>query len=357
MRAVAILVVALWPTAADALSPLSENESAVLQEGLITTADAFILPAYEAHAEAAGTLRTALSRYCAGEGEIERAQSAFTATFLAWQRSSIIQFGPVAEAEGPMRVQLWPDPKGFARRAVRAAVRLEDPQLLDVGGLEGRSIALTGLTALELLLYQAPAPGTYGCSLALAIGEFQADLADDLVAAWTPGSAFRRDYDTAADGNARYPNVDAVMRAFLAGTVVYVDRLRKFKLLRGLGTVEGEARPERTEAQLSEAGLQSIAASFRALADLYAIPFGVFDVAPDIGGSMTYFTLGETAASIADTLAAETAPLSEIAAADGAKAAELRRFAELLVHQESFLKAGFLDAIGLSAGFTAADGD
>ncbi|MEL6913193.1 MAG: imelysin family protein [Pseudomonadota bacterium] len=357
MRLVLAVCLAGLAVPAAAFSPLTEEEAGILQIGLRNTADQFVLPAYEAQAAAADELHAALTDHCAGAAPRTPAEESFVALFLAWQRASIVGLGPVMDAEGPMRVQLWPDPKGFSARAIRGALREADPALLREGGLEGRSIALTNLTALEHLLYGDLVAGTYGCDLAVAIAAFQADLAQNLVAAWRPGAPFRMSFDTAYAGNATFPDVDSALRAFLAGAVVYTDRLRKFRLDRGLGADPGAARPERTEAVASGAGLASIAVSFRTLAELYDVPYGVFDAAPDMGGTMDYFVLAQTARSISESLALEPRPLVEIAEEDGAGAAELRRLSGEVLFHERFLKTGFLDALGLVAGFTAADGD
>ncbi|TCP61641.1 putative lipoprotein [Rhodovulum bhavnagarense] len=343
------------PLAAE--SRLDTADAALLQQGLITTADDFVLPGYRDYAEAATEMTEALDAYCSGTGPIAPVHAAFEDSFLAWQRISIIQIGPVMAEEGPMRLQLWPDPKGFARRAVQMAVRAQDRGLLAEGGLQGRSIALVNLTALEDLLYHDLAPGTYECDLAGAIGAYQADLAGSFVAAWTPGAAFRAEYDTAIDGNARYASVDDLIRELLAGAVVHADRLRKFKIQRGLGQAPGEAHPERTEAVDSGLGLASIQAGFRALADLYKLPYGFFDMTTELSGTSEYHMLGKTAGSIADALALEPRSLVEIVAEDGAMAAELRSFGELTLYHETYLKTGLPQSIGLTTGFTSADGD
>ncbi|TCP39880.1 imelysin family protein [Rhodovulum marinum] len=353
--AVSMATLAAAPLAAE--SRFDTEDAALLQQGLITTADAFILPGYRDYAEAATEMTEALDAYCSGTGPIAPVHAAFEDSFLAWQRISIIQVGPAMAEDGPMRVQLWPDPKGFARRAVRMAVRAQDPDLLAEGALDGRSIALVNLTALEDLLYHDLSPGTYECDLAGAIGAYQADLAAGFVAAWSPGAGFRTAFDTAIEGNARYASVDDLIRELLAGVVVYADRLRKFKIQRGLGQAPGEAHPERTEAVDSGLGLASIQASFRALADLYELPYGFFDMTPELSGTMEYYMLGETAGSIADTLALETRSLAEIAAEDGAMAEELRGFGELTLYHETYLKTGLPQSIGLTTGFTSADGD
>ncbi|MEO1308526.1 MAG: imelysin family protein [Pseudomonadota bacterium] len=353
----AVLALCLLPTIATAQSRLASDEAALLQAGLSATADAFILPSYVAQAEAAANLTDGLAAFCSGSGPKDDVTDAYAALFLAWQRSSAVQVGPIMEAEGPMRVQLWPDPKGFSRRAVRAALLAEDPALLTDGGLEGRSIALVNLTALEHLIYGDLTPRGYACDLAIAITAFQQDLAAELLAAWQPDAEFRQAFDTALDGNEQYDNVDALIREFLAGLVVYTDRIRKFKIERGLGPGKNAARPERTEAAASGQGLPSLLESHRALSDLYNVPGGFFDATSVISGEKEHFVLGLTAANVANSLASETQSLTDIAAADGPAAAELRRFGELMTYHEAFLKTGLAKSLGLTTGFTSADGD
>ena len=355
-RLATIALLAVLPLAVQAQSRLAPEAAGTLQDGLTRTADLFVLPAYEALAWAAEDMERALADHCAGTAGIGPARDAYADTFLAWQRASLIGVGPVMEAEGPMRVQLWPDAKDYAARAVRAAVAAGDPALTAPGGLEGRSIALSNLTALEHLLHAGAPPEGYACDLARAIAAFQADLAAGLAAAWTPGSDFRADYDGASRGNARFASVDAVLRGLLSGAVVQVDRLRKFKILRGLGAAPGEARPERTEARIAGLGLASIEASLRGLSDLYAVPGGLFDAASGVGGSMAYLTLAQSAGTLADTLAFRYDTLDGIAAEDGPAAEAIRRLGDEALRHETFLKR-FPDAIGVSAGFTSADGD
>ena len=156
-----------------------------------------------------------------------------------------------------------------------------------------------------------------------------------------------------------YPTVDDLLRRFLAGAVVYTDRSAQVQTAARAGE-QSRARhgPTRTEALDSELGLASIEVSFRALAGIsMKRPTDVFDVVPDLGGSMEYFMLGETAGSIADSLSIETRTLEDIATEDGADAAVLRGFAELVLYHETYLKFGLTQSIGMTTGFTAADGD
>ena len=148
-----------------------------------------------------------------------------------------------------------------------------------------------------------------------------------------------------------------LIRKVMSGAVVYTDRLRKFKVLRGLGSEPGDTRPKRTEAMQSGLGLQSIMVGFQTLSDYYNVPYGFFDVTPDVGGSMAYFMLGETAANSAGALAFETRSLAEIAAEDGEAAQGLRELGELALKHEDYLKVILPASIGITTGFSAADGD
>ena len=351
------LILAFVPALAAAQSAFAPDKTARLQTALSATAEGFVRPAYAAQEAAAARLRAALDAYCTGAGPRAPVEDGFADLFLAWQRSSVIQLGPVMEAEGPLRVQLWPDPKGFAAKAVRAARGAEDPALLAPGALAESSIALVNLTALEDLVQGDLAPHGYGCDLARAIAAYQHALAAELHAAWRPGAPYRRAIDSAVNGNARYPDAEAVIREFLAGIVVYTDRLRKQKIARGLGEAPGDARPKRTEAHQSGLGLASIAASFQTLADLYTLPGGVFEVAEEIGGVSEHAILARTAQSIAEELRAAPQPLAQIAEDDGAQAADLRSLVPLVRFHDTYIKTGLPGAIGMSAGFTSADGD
>ncbi|MEL6784481.1 MAG: imelysin family protein, partial [Pseudomonadota bacterium] len=296
---------------AKAQARFDSAKAKLFQDALITTANEFIVPGYQAWAVAAAAMKRDLQASCSGGLTIDDAQTRFEETFLAWQRISIIQYGPIADGKGLWRAQIWPDPKGFSKRAIRTALAKQDAQLLQQSALEKQSVALVNLTALEELLYADLKPNTYACDLSVAIASYQANLSAKVAAEWVQ-SPFRTAFDTAAKGNERYPNIETLMREVLAGAVVYTDRLRKFKLQRGLGASSGQARPERSEARKSGLGLKSIETSFRALKDFYDVPYGFFDVTPDAGGSMEFFALGETAASISDTLAVESRTLEAI---------------------------------------------
>lgn len=345
-------------TAIAIATPTSADDSQkVIQRALVETADQFVYPNYLALTSAAAELQASLSSYCDGQGTQAQVHSAFETSFLAWQRASLIQLGPIMEAEGPMRFQLWPDSKGFARRAIKRAVSKQSSSLLEPGAMEGRSIALVNLTALELLLYEELLPQTYPCSLSIAIATYQSDLAKKITNDWKPGSDYRYEHDKALDGSKLYPTSEDLLREYLAGAVAYTDRLKKFKLLRGLGEAPGETRAKRTEAYRSKLGLLSIAISMETLMDFLTLEEGIFTSAKQLGGTDEHIVLSITLSGLIDKLDTENGNLEQIAIDDGKEAESLREYVESLRYLEAYLKQGFFEPIGMTAGFSSADGD
>ncbi|MEL6217245.1 MAG: hypothetical protein AAFR79_02080, partial [Pseudomonadota bacterium] len=68
------------PALAEAQSRFDAEIAAILQDGLIVTADAFILPGYVALSDASTRMEMATEAYCSGSGSIEAAQEGFAET-------------------------------------------------------------------------------------------------------------------------------------------------------------------------------------------------------------------------------------------------------------------------------------
>ena len=83
---------------------------------------------------------------------------------LAWQHVQPIVFGPIA-AEARLPDPAVSTPRGAISRQLSRALADQEPGLVAPGGLEGKSVALTGFPALEQILYddaRLPAAGASG---------------------------------------------------------------------------------------------------------------------------------------------------------------------------------------------------
>src|SRR5204863_437791 len=77
---------------------------------------------------------------------------------LAWGGVEFLRFGPMATTGRPERFDFWPDPRGFTDRQLRTLIAQRDPAALDPATLEKKSVAVQGLTVLEILLTDSAHP-------------------------------------------------------------------------------------------------------------------------------------------------------------------------------------------------------
>ena len=85
-------------------------------------------------------------------------------------------FGPVRDENRFERIFFWPDRRSIGQRQVRAILRKRDRSAIAPDRLGERSVAVQGLTALEMLLHgdgadqlAADEPDNFRCAYALAI--------------------------------------------------------------------------------------------------------------------------------------------------------------------------------------------
>jgi predicted lipoprotein len=134
-------------------------------------------------------------------------RAAYRMVISAWGRVEIIMFGPVGRENRFERLFFWPDRRSIGQRQVRAILRNRDRDAIDPARLAEKSVAVQGLTALEILLHGdgsdrlATTPrDEFRCAYARAIvrnltgivGAIREDWADDgaFTAIWrNPGPA------------------------------------------------------------------------------------------------------------------------------------------------------------------------
>ncbi|MGH6898309.1 MAG: imelysin family protein [Geminicoccaceae bacterium] len=334
--------------------------------------DAVIVPGYQRFAEATAALEAAVSEFCEAPtpDHLERARSAFEQAMLAWQHVQPVVFGPVVSGARTSIIQLFPDRRGAISRQLSQVLAARDPALLAPGGLEGKSVALTGFPALEQILYddaRLPTPeasgaatgadADYACGLAAAIARNLAGLAAGILDDWRRPGGFREAVLTAGAGNDAYFTAEDASGDLLKSLHTALQSVIALKLEAPLGAALEEAKPRRAESWRSELSLANIRANLETAEALYA----------GAGG------FGAALAALADEdqldwairrgfdrafaqLDAIALPLPAAVEDPAARArieallAELRTL-RLLVAQE------LAPALGLLVGFNAMDGD
>lgn len=185
--------------------------------------DGFIVPRIDRLAKAASDLASSVGRVCESGGDTavrEAARGAFGETVRAWAGLDFVRFGPVARDHRLERIFFWPDPRGFASRQLNGLLVAKKPELLAPGALAKQSVAVQGLTALEILLFDDKAPlgtGTddaarYRCDLARAIAANIAAVSQELASGWEGADGYRMKMLTPGSDNTLYRDATETVR-------------------------------------------------------------------------------------------------------------------------------------------------
>lgn len=255
--------------------------------------DRFILPRIATLKARSAALTTAVAAVCepgAGDAARRSASTAFADTVRAWGGLDFIRFGPVARSHRLERIFFWPDPRATAARQLNGLVAAKQPALLEPGGLARQSVAVQGLTALEILLFDDKAPlGTgdddaarYRCGLAHAIAANIDAVAGEIGAGWEGEAGYRSKMLRPGSDNALYKDASEtareVVRAIATGLQICRDRF----VLPELTAITHEP-PRRVRLPFERARLTGpfIAAQIAALEELFDVTGLAAYIAPD----------------------------------------------------------------------------
>jgi hypothetical protein len=185
------------------LSGRASGEAAFDHAGLARDfLERFIRPQAARFAERSAALRDAIQSLCKRPqpARLAAARRAYREAAQSLAVIELVRFGPNREQSRLERLLLHPDPKGLVRRQVEAALSEADDRILSAGTLYGRSVALQGFPALELLLFGEGASGrafkggvaARRCGFATAIGENVASLSAAISREWSDPAGYSR---------------------------------------------------------------------------------------------------------------------------------------------------------------------
>jgi predicted lipoprotein len=169
-----------------------------------------IQPGYAALVSAAAALTKSLDAYCARRtNEQQRSmERAFDGLVTAWGRIEHIRFGPITEDNRLERIFFWPDRRGIGARQVAQVIRAREADALDPDKLAKKRVAIQGLGALEIALFDASPidadERAFRCAYAKAISANIGNLAAAVLADWTGASGYARDWLNPGDGNPHF---------------------------------------------------------------------------------------------------------------------------------------------------------
>ncbi len=172
-----------------------------LSRRVASAVDGHIMPRLQQLVLSTNTLSLDVANYCeAGSpNDWDKAGSSFKTGVLSWAAVSHLRFGPFELKARARRISFSPDPRGIVWRQLRPVLAKRDEALLQPGILAKQSIAIQGLTALEILLAKpiqvgagATLDAEYKCALASAIAKNILATSQDALTAWTKNNGWRK---------------------------------------------------------------------------------------------------------------------------------------------------------------------
>ncbi|AYG57785.1 imelysin family protein [Rhizobium jaguaris] len=331
---------------------------AVLQKAV----DEVIRPGYRAMHESASKLTTAMKALCAdpSAASLANAQSAFGDTVKSWSRIEIVQTGPIIEKNRFEHILFYPDRKGVGLRQVQALIAKGDEQDTTVEAVAGKSVASMSLTALEYVLYgngssvlSTEKEGfrcRYGAAVAGNIENTAKDIADE----WDDPNGVQKSWKNPGKTSDDFMDNKEAVTALLGVLVHGAGNVRDQRLETFYKGDAAAARPKMAIYWRSGDTWASLSGNIEGLKTLWEkagmadlLPADKRNFADKIDGLLKELTL--TAPTIN--------PDIEAALGNDAERAKIDRLLNVSRDLTTAFSDNYGGAIGLSAGFSFADGD
>lgn len=326
----------------------------------------YLLPHYRVLTQALDEQHAALTDFCETPGRptLSAAREGFHGAMDAWQGIQHINTGPIQLLFRRDRINHWPERRNAVERGLRAVLNAADPDALAPERLADASVAVQGLPALERLLFAqdtldvltaATPEAAYRCALMVAVSANLMVIGHGVVEEWEndvlpilgagePHPLYFRD---AKDLSARLlTDLQSLLEVMIA-----------LKLEPVLGESADTARPLQVENRRSGRGSRNLRLNLQAARRMVGEADG-----KGFGGALAdadprvYQALVDAFDAASQAGEAIPEPLTEVLTSP----AERPRVVAFLVAMRN-LRALFRErvpeALGLSLGFNAMDGD
>lgn len=322
----------------------------------------FILPGYSDFVDKSADMRMSAEALCAAPGEpaLAAARENFAVLVAAWSRIEIIRFGPIVAENRLERIFFWPDRRGIGLRQVQAVLGDKDATALDVTTLRAKSVAVQGLGALEFVLFGAgseallSAADDFRCHYAVAIAGAIATVADASLAEWQAPEGIAQRLLAPAENYPDYRSDTEVMSELVGVFVHGTELLRDTRLAPFIGIDGAGPAPRSAPFWRSRMTLASVGATVAAMRELFEVS-GIADAltgADRFAAGAFDFESANFAAAVAGI-----DPDTETATADPAMKSKLDYLLILTRSLQDIVVTQIAPPLGVTAGFSALDGD
>jgi predicted lipoprotein len=324
--------------------------------------DGFIRPGYDSFRDSAKALESKVQALCAAPSKdaLDAAKASFADTTHAWAGIEIVRVGPVIQQNRFERVLYYPDKKSLGLKQVQRYLSEKDESVTTADGLKGKSVAAQGLGALEYVLYGAGSDDVlaqkngFRCRYGAAIAGNVANIGNELADLWNAPEGVAKNWKAPGPNNPTYRDEREVLVALLGVLVHGAEAIRDQRIETFYKGPDNAKFPRTAIYWRSGLTWKSIGDNISAVQTLLR-KAGMTDLLPpdqrSIIGSIDF--LSKSMVRVAGTIE----PDVEKALADDKERAKVDY---LLLNGKDLiyrLNDQYGGAIGLSSGFSFADGD
>lgn len=312
--------------------------------------------------EASGGLDRAMEALCAtpSADSLAIAADQFGQVVRAYGAIAFLRLGPLLEDNRADRLLFWPDRRSIGLKQVQAILATEDASATELASLQGKSVAVQGLGALEFVLFGTGAEalsaeeGAFRCRYGQTIAANIAAMAGELTHDWYRPDGIASHLQTPQPDYSDYRTETEALEA-LVGLVSHgLEALRDKHLLAFMARDNAAARPKLAVFWRSDLTMAYARANIEGMRKLVAASGVARAVSEKQQGLEN--TIDFEFRNAIRALDLITLPVAA-AVADEKQAAALSYLVLVTGSLQSIIGEQLSAALGLSVGFSALDGD
>ena len=349
-----------------AFTGMAQAEDAVapdLVDAILDKAsDEVVVSGYKSFGAASVALITSIDSLCSSPSDATLAstQKAYSDVVVSWSKVETIKIGPVLNDNRQERILFYPDKSGSGLKQITAALTAKDEAALTPEKMQGASVALQGLGAMEYVLFGKgfeelkTADGAYRCKFGQAIATGLLTQSDTLTSEWTKADGIAHDFKHPSSSNPLFQTDKQAVTALLGTLVHGLDMIRKQRISSFYSAKDNVSNPKKAIFWRSGNTMASVVANLEGLADLW----GKSGMKTLLKGDSTAYggNIDFNFKSAISAAKAANLPLDQ-ALADDKQRAKLDFMLLTIADLYKLLSEDVGKAIGLGAGFSFSDGD
>ncbi|SFA95441.1 hypothetical protein SAMN03159496_01148 [Rhizobium sp. NFR07] len=342
-------------------TPAVELPEAVVTKVMTAAVDGYIRPGYDALQKSAEDMAATMKTLCdaPSKANYDAAKTGFGKLAATWAHIEIVRTGPIIEQNRFERILFYPDRKSTGLKQVQAVLAKSDETATDPKTLATKSVATQGLGALEYLLFGTGSDtlssgNDFRCRYSAAVVQNVGSVAAEVAGIWDAPDGIQKAWEEPGPDNPVFRTGGEAVTGLLGILVHGAEAVRDQRIETFYKGVDKAKFPKQALFWRSENTWPMVKANLDGLSGLL-VTSGMVELLPEKDRPVV--AAAEAQFKAMAKLTTEITPDLEKAVADEG---ERKNLDTLLADGKdviSKLNDGYGGAIGLSSGFSFADGD